>query len=121
MIWPSVLGVEPMLGRQSHLSNASLGLVLQTLTYLDLSNNGLDDDKVRMLASGLVENVSITHLNLAHNKIADRGVRALAKLLDSKSVISLLELQDNQIHAEGAKSLARALKTNEALISVNLR
>lgn len=28
--------------------------------------------QVRMLASGLVENLSITHLNLAHNKIADR-------------------------------------------------
>ena len=40
-----------------------------------------------MLASGLVENLSITHLNLSHNKIADRGVRALAKLLDGHSVI----------------------------------
>lgn len=46
-----------------------------------------------MLASGLVENLSITHLNLAHNKIADRGVRALAKLLDASSVVSMLELQ----------------------------
>lgn len=35
----------------------------------DLSNNGLDDDKVRMLASGLVENLSVTHLNLSHNKV----------------------------------------------------
>ncbi|KAL6761037.1 hypothetical protein V8C86DRAFT_993653 [Haematococcus lacustris] len=93
----------------------------ETLTYLDLSNNSLDDDKVRMLASGLVENLSITHLNLSHNKIADRGVRALAKLLDSRSVIALMELQDNLIHTEGAKSLARALKGNHALISLNLR
>ncbi|KAG1660164.1 hypothetical protein FOA52_005264 [Chlamydomonas sp. UWO 241] len=93
----------------------------ETLTYLDLSNNGLDDDKVRMLASGLVENVSITHLNLAHNKIADRGVRALAKLLDAKSVIGILELQDNHVHTEGAKALARSLKSNVALLSLNLR
>ncbi|GFR48236.1 hypothetical protein Agub_g10098 [Astrephomene gubernaculifera] len=93
----------------------------ETLTHLDLSNNSLDDDKVRMLASGLVENLSITHLNLSHNKIADRGVRALAKLLDGHSVISLLELQDNQIHTEGAKSLARAFKNNRCLLSVNLR
>lgn len=49
--------------------------------------------QVRMLASGLVENLSITHLSLAHNKVADRGVRALAKLLDGRSVISVLELQ----------------------------
>eukprot|EP00199_Chlamydomonas_sp_CCMP681_P001676 CAMPEP_0119112800 /NCGR_PEP_ID=MMETSP1180-20130426/41743_1 /TAXON_ID=3052 ORGANISM="Chlamydomonas cf sp, Strain CCMP681" /NCGR_SAMPLE_ID=MMETSP1180 /ASSEMBLY_ACC=CAM_ASM_000741 /LENGTH=347 /DNA_ID=CAMNT_0007100509 /DNA_START=54 /DNA_END=1097 /DNA_ORIENTATION=+ len=93
----------------------------ETLTYLDLSNNMLDDDKVRMLASGLVENLSITHLNLAHNKVADRGVRALAKLLDTRSVIAILELQDNLIHTEGARSLARVLKTNQALISLNIR
>nr|A8HMZ4.1 RecName: Full=Dynein regulatory complex subunit 5; AltName: Full=Flagellar-associated protein 155 [Chlamydomonas reinhardtii] len=93
----------------------------ETLTHLDLSNNSLDDDKVRMLASGLVENLSITHLNLSHNKIADRGVRALAKLLDGHSVISLLELHDNQIHTEGAESLARAFKSNQCLLSVNLR
>ncbi|MEW5310530.1 MAG: hypothetical protein WDW38_002319 [Sanguina aurantia] len=91
----------------------------ETLTYLDLSNNGLDDDKVRMLASGLVENLSVTHLNLSHNKIG--GVRALAKLLDSRSVVSVLELQDNQIHVEGAKSLARAFKGNQCLVSANLR
>lgn len=93
----------------------------ETLTYLDLSNNALDDDKVRMLASGLVENLSITHLNLSHNRIADRGMRALAKLLDANSVISMLELHDNQIHAEGAKSLARSFRTNRCLLSLNLR
>jgi hypothetical protein len=67
----------------------------ETLTYLDLSNNVLDDDKVRlllrvptrsatmpgekslactqpgcmqvrMLASGLLENLSVTHLNVSH-------------------------------------------------------
>jgi hypothetical protein len=40
--------------------------------------------QVRMLASGLVGNLSVTHLNLSHNKVADRGVRALAKLLDQR-------------------------------------
>jgi hypothetical protein len=40
--------------------------------------------QVRMLASGLLENLSVTHLNLSHNRVADRGVRALAKLLDRK-------------------------------------
>ena len=30
-------------------------------------------------------------------------------------------MQDNQIHTEGAKSLARAFKSNQSLVSVNLR
>lgn len=42
----------------------------ECLTHLDLSSNGLDDDKVRMLASGLVDNITITHLCLAHNKVS---------------------------------------------------
>lgn len=40
----------------------------ETLIVLDLTNNCLDDDKMRMLASGLADNISITHLNLSHNK-----------------------------------------------------
>ncbi len=41
----------------------------ETLTQLCLAGNGLDDDKVRMLASGLTDNISITHLDLSHNKV----------------------------------------------------
>jgi hypothetical protein len=44
----------------------------ETLVVLELSNNGLDDDKLRMLASGLADNISVTHLNLSHNRISDR-------------------------------------------------
>lgn len=93
----------------------------ETLTYLNLSNNLLDDDKVRMIASGMVENISITNLDLSHNKIADRGVRALAKLLDNRSVIAILNLADNQIHSEGGRALARAIRGNFSLISLNVR
>ena len=45
----------------------------ETLTYLNLSSNLLDDDRVKMIASGIAENKSISHLDLSHNKIADRG------------------------------------------------
>jgi len=93
----------------------------ETLTYLNLSNNLLDDDKTRMIASGMVENISITQLDLSHNKIADRGVRALVKLLDNRSVISILNLADNQIHSEGGRALARAIRGNSSLISLNVR
>ncbi|KAK9810152.1 hypothetical protein WJX72_005703 [[Myrmecia] bisecta] len=93
----------------------------EVLTYLDLSNNLLEDDKLRMIASGLLDNHSVTHLDLSHNKIADRGVRALAKLLDGSSAIALLNLCDNQIHPEGGRSLARAIRNNGALLWINLR
>lgn len=69
----------------------------ETLVRLDLSGNLLDDDKLRMLASGLINNLSVVHLDLSHNRIADRGVRALAKLLHPNSVIQIVELGDNQV------------------------
>lgn len=93
----------------------------ETLTHLELRNNMLDDDRVRMLASGLVDNLSVVHLDLSHNRIADRGIRAIAKLLDARSVLTYLNLTDNAIHAEGARALARALRSNHALLDLRLR
>lgn len=93
----------------------------ETLIYLNLSGNLLDDDKVRMVASGLVDNMSVVHLDLSHNMIADRGVRALAKLLDNRSVISYVDLSDNQIHTEGGRALARSLRSNHSVLTLSLR
>ena len=93
----------------------------EVLTYLDLRGNLLDDDRVRMVASGLVDNLSVTHLDLSHNRIADRGVRALAKLLDARSVLTSLNLTDNVIHTEGGRALARALRSNVGLLDLRLR
>ncbi|CAG9465687.1 unnamed protein product [Pedinophyceae sp. YPF-701] len=92
----------------------------EALTCLSLSNNTLDDDGVRMLMSGMVDNLSVTHLDLSCNKIADRGVRALAKVLDSRCTITSLDLSDNVIHQEGGRALARALKQAPALTRLNL-
>ncbi len=92
----------------------------ETLTYLNLSSNLLDDDKVKMIAGGLAENKSVSYLDLSHNNIADRGAKAIASLLDRKSVIVFLNMRSNQIHTEGAKAIAKALRHNTSLLSINL-
>jgi Ran GTPase-activating protein (RanGAP) involved in mRNA processing and transport len=69
----------------------------EALVRLDLSSNCLDDDKLRMLASGLVNNLSVVDISLADNRIADRGVRAFAKLLHVNSVIQIVDLGNNQV------------------------
>ncbi|KAL0020418.1 hypothetical protein WJX77_001282 [Trebouxia sp. C0004] len=93
----------------------------ETLITLALPGNLLEDDKIRMIASGLVDNHSVTDLDLSHNKIADRGVRALVKVLDSNNVVTFLNMQDNQVHVEGGQAIARAMKSNHSLVSLNLR
>ena len=55
--------------------------VTETLTILSLPCNLLDDNTMRILATGLQGNSTITALDLSHNKIADRGVKTIAKLL----------------------------------------
>lgn len=41
----------------------------ETLVTLALPGNLLEDDKLRMIASGLVDNRSVTNLDLSHNKV----------------------------------------------------
>ena len=91
------------------------------LTTLVLPSNLIDDDLLRQLMGGLINNSTITHLDFSHNKITNHGARLLAKLLGSRSVLTMLNLCDNQIHAEGGRYLGRALRRNESLIELNMR
>jgi len=95
--------------------------VTETLTILSLPCNLLDDNTMRILATGLQDNSTITSLDLSHNKIADRGVKAIAKLLNDRCVIISLNLSDNHVHADGGKYFGRALKQNSSLETLNLR
>eukprot|EP00210_Caulerpa_lentillifera_P005578 g5335.t1 len=102
----------------------SLARVLErteVLTYLDISNNLIDDDKARSLCSGLLDNISLTSLNLSKNKISDRGARAIAKILELNNSLVECDLSDNFIFLDGARAISRALKSNKGLMKLNLR
>ncbi len=49
----------------------------ETLVTLALPGNLLEDDKIRMIASGLVDNHSVTDLDLSHNKVMPSQKQAL--------------------------------------------
>ena len=91
------------------------------LTMVNLNSNLMDDDKLRLLVTGLLDNDTVTHIDISHNRVADRGARALARLLGETSVITSLNLCDNEIHGEGGKALGRVLAHNRSLLSLNLR
>jgi len=93
----------------------------ELLTMVNLSSNLMDDDKLRLLVTGLLDNDTVTHIDVSHNRIADRGARALARLLGETSVITSLNLCDNEVHGEGGKALGRVLTHNRSLLSLNLR
>jgi hypothetical protein len=93
----------------------------QTLTYLSLPRNLIDDDLLRLLITGMVHNQTVTHLDLSHNKITEFGVRLLTRLLGADSVIMTLDLGDNQIRGEGGSYLGAALTENESLVDLDLK
>ncbi len=93
----------------------------QTLTYLSLPRNLIDDDLLRLLITGMIHNQTVTHLDLSHNKITEFGVRLLTRLLGSDSVIMTLDLGDNQIRSEGGAYIGAALTENESLVELNLK
>ena len=87
-----------------------------SLTHLDLSFNGIDED----VASSLSWYSSLTFLNLEGNSIGDSGASSLSNALKAKSSLTDLNLSDNRIGDAGASFLSQALKANSSLTNLNL-
>lgn len=84
----------------------------QSISYLKLSENLIDDDTITVLVNGLRRNHTITHLDLSHNKIGDIGAHKLSKLIKQNSTLLHLDLSDNKISEVGATGLGMALGDN---------
>ncbi|KAI0212719.1 Dynein regulatory complex subunit 5 [Lamellibrachia satsuma] len=87
----------------------------KTLKVFKLNRSKVDDDKVRVLISHLLDHPSITKLDLSHNVIGDRGARAIGKFLNNHSQLTELNIYDNNIRAAGAQAIAHALTKNTLL------
>ena len=92
-----------------------------SLAYLSLPGNLIDDDLIGILIKGLMLNKTITQLDLSHNKIGQSGARKIAKYLLQSQILTHLNLGDNCINYEGSRYLCQALKVNKSLISLNLK
>lgn len=91
------------------------------LKVFKLHRSKVDDDKVRVLISHILDHPGLTELDLSHNCIGDRGARAVGKFLNNHSQLVKLNLCDNQIRSTGAQAIAHALTKNTTLLSLNLR
>ena len=93
----------------------------KTLTVLHLNWSKIDDDKIRLFISQILDHPSLIELNLEHNLISDRGSRASGKLINGHSKLKVLDLCNNQIKSAGAQAIAHALIKNQTLKYLNLR
>ena len=91
------------------------------LKVFKLHRSKVDDDKVRVLISHLLDHPGMVELDLYHNVISDRGARAIGKFLNNHSQLTHLDVSDNNIRAAGAQAIAHALTKNTTLVKLNLR
>ena len=106
-----------------HLSLGALSLALRvntSLTYLDLSENLIDDEGANSLSEALRVNTSLTSLVLRCNLIGEEGAIFLSEALRVNSSLTSLDLSYNSIDDKGAISLAEALRVNTSLTSLDL-
>eukprot|EP00914_Ancora_sagittata_P023533 GHVO01046524.1.p1 GENE.GHVO01046524.1~~GHVO01046524.1.p1 ORF type:complete len:500 (+),score=55.74 GHVO01046524.1:31-1500(+) len=93
----------------------------KTLKVFRLHRSKVDDEKVRVLISYLLDHPSLVHLDLSHNLISDRGARAIGKFINNRSHLTKLNICDNTIRAVGAQAIAHALIKNTTLTDLNMR
>lgn len=91
------------------------------LKVFKLHRSKVDDDKVRVLISHILDHPGMVQLDLYHNVISDRGARAIGKFLNNHSQLTSLNISDNNIRAAGAQAIAHALTKNTTLTSIDLR
>ena len=85
---------------------------LPTLMGLNLGSSGLDDEGMRLLATGLGRTVlPLKTLYLDFNRVGDRGAAALAEALGSGTPsLEHLCLASNEIGSTGVAALAKTLR-----------
>lgn len=93
----------------------------KTLKVFRLHRSKVDDEKVRVLISYLLDHPGLVHLDLSHNIIGDRGARAIGKFINNRSHLTKLNICDNAIRAVGAQAIAHALIKNTTLTDLDLR
>ena len=91
-----------------------------TLTMLDLSKEGIDDDELEVLADALKMNSNLTTLNISNNFFYKDGVNALAEALKNNKTLTTLIMRDNNINVVAVANLADALKNNTSLTELDI-
>ena len=93
----------------------------KNLKVFRLHRSKVDDDKVRVLISHILDHPGLIELDLSHNQIGDRGARAIGKFLNNHSKLVKLNVSDNVIRPAGAQAIAHALTKNTTLQKLDIR
>jgi Leucine Rich repeat len=91
-----------------------------SLSYLRLYRNQLNDVDARYLSEVLATNHSITTLDLTDNCIGNAGTKLLSEALKTNNTLRSLALAGNLIDELSAQYLSEALATNRTLTTLDI-
>jgi Ran GTPase-activating protein (RanGAP) involved in mRNA processing and transport len=108
-------------------------LHLSSITYINLSNNQLDDKGAIVLASYLSNSNStsntnifntylenLEYLDISKNYIGYEGAIAITNALKTHKYLNELNMYDNNIGSVGTNQIGEMLKVNESICSLNI-
>ncbi len=91
------------------------------LTVIDLENQDLTQDEIKLIATSIKTNTMIQKLKLSRNRILDTGAITLAAAIAENNSLLCIHLHSAGIGSTGAKSIATILelKTNLEAFSLS--
>ena len=122
-------------------------IMSNTLSYLNLSGNGITIPGFQKIISPLAHNKALIYLNFSNNcaikhaikefinaillinleecllsscKLKDKSCQSFSNLLITSKTLRKLDISDNLLTGEGIKLILTALASNQNLISLNL-
>mmetsp|Transcript_36980 Transcript_36980/g.116066 ORF Transcript_36980/g.116066 Transcript_36980/m.116066 type:complete len:408 (+) Transcript_36980:325-1548(+) len=94
---------------------------IQSLLFLDVSQNNLTAAEARVLSLGLRLNCSVQELRMKDNRIGASGATSLSETLRVNKTLLVLDLRGNNIRGPGICMLADSMQDNMTLTDMDLR
>jgi Ran GTPase-activating protein (RanGAP) involved in mRNA processing and transport len=119
-------GIGPVFGTEAdvlegHGTSIRSALAMnESLTMLNLRDNGLSAECCIAISEALADNFSLSHLILDNNLLDDSAAENIAEKLTGDRQLRTLSLAGNQIGWRGGLALARALASNRGLSVLEL-
>ncbi|KJV81758.1 leucine Rich repeat family protein [Rickettsia hoogstraalii str. RCCE3] len=87
------------------------------IVHLDLHNNNISNEEVKLIAEFLTNNKTLKHLDISGNKITLEVVKAIIEALRENTTITHIDLEQDNIDNKSKVIIEKYLQRNKNLMS----
>ena len=92
-----------------------ISLSNNSLIYINLSNNNLDDNSCKLIFENLIKFTQIEKLNISYNKITSEGILMSKEFFINNVSLTTLNFSYNLLGSQGVEYLSQYLKNNSLI------